>query len=503
MKTNWKLLIIFVIALILRLILVGLHKVIEEDGIIFATAAKNLILGNGLLDLELKAASNAITPFYSIFIGLGYLILKNAELSGRLISAIFGALLIVPVYLLAKEIYNKKIGLIAAFLTAIYPVLVFLSSIVYADSIYYFLVMFGAYFGWIALKRDNKWLFLVTGVFFALSYLTRIEGGGYLVIVFGFIVLFNKKDWKKILKYVGFVLIGFLIISLPYFVFIHNETGLWLTNAKSSLVFEFGKSNPDSDEHERNFFELVDEDSVRRDVYREKYESILKPIFRDPGGFLKNYFKNSFIENRELVVIFPLLLFLIMFFGIFKSEGLIKQSYLLLFVLYPLLLYPLFFILTRYLVCVIPIFIIWMSKGLEEINKISKKLGYFAFLLVVFVSLTGIVMSLSHEEFGLSKQASEYKEMGEWLKENGYEGKTIMSRKAWATYYSNSRQVYLPYAEFDEVERYGCLNNVDLVVIGERFIRTRPMLGHLLEMEDVIHVIEDPMKIVVFELDCK
>ncbi|MAG20221.1 hypothetical protein CL618_02195 [archaeon] len=496
---NWKLLIIFVIALVLRIILVGLHKVIEEDGIIFAEVGKNFILGNGFLDIEGRIVS-VITPFYSILIGFLYLILKNAELSGRVIAALFGSLLIFPVYLLGKEIYNKKVGLISAFLIAIYPVLIFLSSIVYADSLYYFLVMFGAYFGFIALKKENKWLFFLTGILFALSYLTRVEGGGYLVIILGFII--SKKNWKKILKYGLFLFLGFLIISLPYFVFVHGITGKWQTNAKSTLVFQFGKAETYSEEYERNLFELVSDDKIRRDVYMEQYESVLKPILENPLNFLKNYFKNLYIENNDLVKIFPLVLFLIMFFGIFKSENLFKQSYLAMFVLYPLLLYPVFFILTRYLVVMVPVFLIWLGKGLDEFGKISKKLGYFLILFVVLFSLTGIVMSISHEDYGVSKEAIEHKEMGEWLKGNGYGEKIVMGRKAWVAYYSDSKQVYLPYDNYNEIKKYGCLNDVDLVVLDERFIRTRPMLEEMLDMKDYLYKIEEPFRIIVFELNC-
>ena len=74
------------------------------------------------------------------------LLIKDGVLSSRLINAIFGSLLIIPVYLFTKRIFNRKEAYIAAILTAGYTILIYSSTLTYNDSLYSFLFLFGLYF---------------------------------------------------------------------------------------------------------------------------------------------------------------------------------------------------------------------------------------------------------------------------------------------------------------------------------------------------------------------
>jgi len=78
------------------------------------------------------------------------------------ITALFGALTIIPTYLLAKEAFNRKVGLMAAFLLATMPSAVERSVITNADhdSMALFFIVTAFYFFLRALKtmKDEKWV---------------------------------------------------------------------------------------------------------------------------------------------------------------------------------------------------------------------------------------------------------------------------------------------------------------------------------------------------------
>jgi dolichyl-diphosphooligosaccharide--protein glycosyltransferase len=67
-----------------------------------------------LLNMMAIGFSNLLTPFMNEVDAIG--------LSMQFIPALFGALLIIPVYYIGKIIFNKKAGLIAAFFIAIIPI---------------------------------------------------------------------------------------------------------------------------------------------------------------------------------------------------------------------------------------------------------------------------------------------------------------------------------------------------------------------------------------------
>src|SRR3989344_1944584 len=389
MKINWKLLIVFILALVIRLIFLGFHNVIEEDGVGLATIGKNIVSGNGYVGIE-GDVDLVYSPLYPLLVGLLSFIVRNLELAGRLISVLFGGLLVIPIYLIAKKVYNKKVALIAGLLTALYPVLVYLSDIVYAESLYFFVFFFGIYFALESLD-NKKWLnYVSTGLLFGVGYWIKPEIVIAVLIFFVFGLVKNKKE--VIVKSLVFLLISFL--------------GL----------------------------------------------------------------KDFRWENKFLFLLF----------------------------LYPLLFFPMFVVWVRYLSLIVPFLLIWMSKGIFEFGKYWKLIVS----ILVVVLLIGNVLALYNGEGDIRTEAIEHKEMGGWLKNNGYEGKVIMGRKAWVAYYSEGKQVYLPYANYDETKKYGCLNDVDLIVIDERFIKTRPMLKDLLNNDDYLYKIDEPKKILVFELKC-
>jgi len=67
-----------------------------------------------LMNMMAITMSQFLTPFMGEIDALG--------LSMQFIPALFGALLIFPVYFIGKELFNKKIGLLAAFLIVLIPV---------------------------------------------------------------------------------------------------------------------------------------------------------------------------------------------------------------------------------------------------------------------------------------------------------------------------------------------------------------------------------------------
>ena len=503
------LLILIVLALLIRIFIFQTQKVIETDGPYYAEIGKNLISGNGYIDIE-GNLNLLLTPLYPILIGLLSFIIKNLELSARLISIVFGSLLIIPVYLIAKKFYGKKIGYLGALFIALYPPLVYISTITYTDSLYLFLLFTSLYIGWLALTENKMKLYLVLGLMLGLTYLTRPEGVFY-VIFFSVLIILKfiktlKINIKKIFFSILLLLFGFLIISSPFILFLHNNTGKWSLSEKTDVVFEFREKELYSLEYEEaNFGLSEDGKSLKLSPYDTTVKkSMLSVILSDPNSVIKRYAKNIYIENSRIIPsLFPFIFIIIIAIGIFGSswdkENYKKELFLIILSLYPLLLYPLFWVEERYLLPITPIFIIWLAKGSMELSNWAKKtlnnlaikinnkiipILVVSLILIAFLIGNLIITSSLDKKYEKSDQAIEHKEAGLWLKENS-ENPIVMSRKPWVSFYSGGKFVLMPYADYKNIINYAKLKKAEYIVIDERYIPAlRPQLTFLINEEN-------------------
>ncbi len=130
----------------------------DHYGVLIMQSIMNIISGR-------KIIPGAYDPGYSIFLGFIYKIFGHNFYAAALIQSLLGALMVVVVYLITKGIFNKKIGLIAAILTAINQPLIMLAVVLTTEALYIPLLVFSIYFlikfsKNIDTKKENYWLFL-------------------------------------------------------------------------------------------------------------------------------------------------------------------------------------------------------------------------------------------------------------------------------------------------------------------------------------------------------
>jgi len=94
----------------------------------------------------------------------------------RLFSAIFGVLCVWAVYLVAKEFFDKKVGLWSAFVVAISPFAIQYSQEARMYSMLVFLILISAYFFLVGLRTQKRKYFAAWGIFMGLSMLTHYMG---------------------------------------------------------------------------------------------------------------------------------------------------------------------------------------------------------------------------------------------------------------------------------------------------------------------------------------
>jgi 4-amino-4-deoxy-L-arabinose transferase-like glycosyltransferase len=213
-----KFLIIILLSGFILRVIGAINQGVYGDDMHFAPHAINF-LKSGLLSVYDQSAPlwYAVTDvFYKIF-GIG-------QFGSRAAAVFFGTFMILLVYLIAKKFFNKKVALIAAFLTSFSPFII-RSAFTDMDVMAFFFILLSLYciLNW--LDKEKKYYILLAGLFFGIAQLTKIYTILFLPGFFAFILYWNAKnkkksfDGKKIKAYLLFLLI-FGIIFSP--VLIHN-----------------------------------------------------------------------------------------------------------------------------------------------------------------------------------------------------------------------------------------------------------------------------------------
>jgi 4-amino-4-deoxy-L-arabinose transferase-like glycosyltransferase len=200
------------IALAIRVLVAEFLPVIQPDGVVYLTVAKQFQTTGSPFD-------PLFHPLYPICIALAQPLVGDWEMSGRLVSAFFGALVILPAFALARGIVGRQAALLAAVFIAVHPRLVQNSASVLCEATYTFLLVSGVLAARRGLVSGPRALIPFGGLCLGLSYLVRPEGVLYLVglvLVALFMIVTGRDRAAAILPWVGATVLVFAVVVAPY-----------------------------------------------------------------------------------------------------------------------------------------------------------------------------------------------------------------------------------------------------------------------------------------------
>jgi 4-amino-4-deoxy-L-arabinose transferase-like glycosyltransferase len=452
------------------------------------------------------------TPVYPLLSGLFYLLTRNLELASDICYVLFGVLLAIPVYVLAKEMYQREVGYISVALLAIYPAVatapLFWGTL--TEPPYYFFVYTGLLMTLLAMRRERPWFYALAGVSFGLAYLTRPEAIAYVAVGGGVLVLVKlcEKKLSARVTLVGLSLyvVAFLLFFMPYAVYVYRETGSWMVSEKAGVTFVtcIGLSEGNTRAFDSATWGL---DSTGLEVFffsRESYDVSMFDVIRThPSEFAQLLVRNvrRFIGSLLSTRLFSFYLLPLIGLAFFKAawnKARVKGELLLLSSLTPVAVFLLFFIQDRYIATLLPTLTIWLASGAYELgvwlrgttaNLLEgRKLRRFwqsallaipAIALLLFFAVLQPRVIQQYTNIGSFRP--EHKTIGLWLRDNISSDSVVMSRYPAIAFYARTRWEPTPNAEYGEVLDYARYNAVDYFVLDESETRDlRPQLAFLL-----------------------
>jgi 4-amino-4-deoxy-L-arabinose transferase-like glycosyltransferase len=450
-------------------------------------------------------------PFFPLITGAIYLAVGDLEKSSDIAYALFGGLMLLPIFVLARRIYGYPMAYLAAILLAIYPVFTVVGLYwgTMLEPLYIFL-LFGALVTWlIGMEERRPGMMAVAGMMFAMGFLTRPEP----VVHFGifFLVLlfwrFRNPVGKGIkLRLCASFAGAFLLTAAPYLVYMHAQTGHWTLSGKGALTWEQGSFILKDD---RVGFDWVYTrlDSSGQQVYAKSPErqewSLIGTILSDPKAFFARTYESARILGHSALTnsfVIPLLLPFVVISLSHKVWDRRRLGYELFlasaFLIQAAVVLPFANLLLRYLVPVIPVFLIWTANGAlaagvwlrdsaetcwgralrPALSACLLCLPAAAVVAQIIRVMPGVAESqIAHEKFG-DKFAAQ------WLKKNSSPDAIVLADDSNVTVYGERRRIYSPHCDLTHLMSYARYHKADYLLTSDTMLlKIRRELSIILE----------------------
>jgi len=533
------LLLIWGLALLIRGILVQPERVVWGDEPFYLWLGRNWATGQGYQFVGHSDVHHG--PLFPMLAGLIDRLVGSLEVASDIIYVLFGSLLVWPVYGMAREVYDRRIGLAAALMAAVWPG--FSVAVLHwgtlTEPMYMTFVCAGLYYGLVALRgrwdcigcRGQRlaagapwWTYGLAGLSIGLAYLTRPEAFIYAGIVGLALVVPNAllgqlkraTFWRDLTVFVA----GFGLCFIPYAIYVHAQTGAWMVSEKVGVAYltGIGLAHGDTAAFDRSTWGL---DSTGLETFffsSESYTiSMVELILGDVELFLRILYLNSMRFARVLIdwTLMPALMLPLLILGLFdrgwSRERTLKEIYLAL-TWVPVLSFILFFIQARYLVPALPVAVIWVARGslklgdwllgtLAEVRAPVTEEGASAAARPVAQPWRGVlewlpvalVVLLLAAAYPRVHQAvtrvgsvrAEHRTMGEALRGLSEPGEVVMCRYPAIAFHAERDWMPTPNASWSDVLRYARHKSVDYFVIDQRELLYRPQFQPLMSAQDV------------------
>ncbi|MBE0429208.1 MAG: glycosyltransferase family 39 protein [Thermoleophilia bacterium] len=506
----WILVLLVLFSLVIRVAVVLTRQMIAGDETVYARMAENLARGNGPLDM-LGSPSTVFFLLLPIMIaGLSFII-DDIVVSGYAVAILFGSLLPVPTYLLGRDLAGERAGFMAAALVAAAPLTVQYSSRIYTEGVYAFFMLMAAWLVWRLLKQGRAADGAAAGLLVGLAYLANPAAVFYAVafpVLLLAAALRSRLGILKMARGAALLLLVFFLLGLPYVLYLHGELGKWTYSGKtgySNIAAAREGQRLATPEVEKETMALTGDG--RSIVDMERLEESQDPVsfyLENPATGLKIFLGQIRIfYQEEFPKVMPLWLLPLLGLGLFSSgwdrnrAGAIGYTLLL---AAPVLLIFMIDHRARFFVPFVPLGMIWVAQGWQRMEawgretaalsiggRAGERLGHrIPAFLAAAVLLPTLILTLALA--ASESYSTEYREAGEWIKDNAGRDLRIMDREFSAAYYAGGTVVLIPYADYDRTTAYARFNEVDYLVIGRQALTAgRPELIRLLEEDEGSH----------------
>jgi 4-amino-4-deoxy-L-arabinose transferase-like glycosyltransferase len=223
------------LALAVRVVQASFPRVVGADSPQFLlTAMDGLQAGDWTGGLR-----TGVHPGYPAVIALFGTIAGSLEAGAYAASALFGAMVTVPLFVIARDMVGRRAAAVAALLLACLPYYIVEHSEVMSEALFHFLYATGVALAWFGATRASPTYYALCGFVGGLAYLTRPEGvylaaaqAGLTAMV---VVASPPRPWRIVAFSLGALAIWIAVAS-PVLLWYRSQLGRWAITSRMSVA---------------------------------------------------------------------------------------------------------------------------------------------------------------------------------------------------------------------------------------------------------------------------
>jgi 4-amino-4-deoxy-L-arabinose transferase-like glycosyltransferase len=374
-RRDWLLLAVIVaLAAGVRLATTTLPRVVWGDEPFYLWMGQSLLAGQGYNAFGYSGVH--FPPLFSLTAAALAPLVGGLLNASNLIHVLAGALLVVPLFLLARALYSQPAAWITGLVVALYPALTngVLAWGTMTEPLYLLWVGVAIYALYLALEEGRRRDYLLLGVALGLAYLTRTEALVFAVAALGLLLVGRLMRRDRLAPLLGRLALTaglFLLLASPYLVYTRSVTGHWSLTGAAGMAYTSmtGLAERDPADFDRATWAL---DRASGEVYlfapSSEAQPLAETLLGDPSGLLRRL-RGGLVDTAELLfslALVPWALASLAFLGLFAQpwppRRLRGELALLASLAAPASYIP-FFVVQRYLAGMLLPAMVWIGAG--------------------------------------------------------------------------------------------------------------------------------------------
>jgi 4-amino-4-deoxy-L-arabinose transferase-like glycosyltransferase len=385
-RTSLLLLLIVLSALFIRVFCaVRFAGEMDAEGTEYARIAQDLLAGRGYVGFATPGTQLFFPPLFPFLIAGVTWIVGDAGVAGHVVSILFGTLLIVPVYLIARRMFGEHTALAAATLTAFHPYLIMFSVSVFCELTFLTLLLSATYLAMHSASNPTGRALAAAGALYGASYLVRAESLIYMLVGLGCVLLARLLLARDRLRSIAgralLMPLLFFVVAGPYVGWLSMQAGQLRLEGKSPLNVSIELRMATGLSANQAAFS-VDENLTEEGVFYQSNVNTIGSYHLSLSGLamlIKGRTK-TVLENAAIAVagwLSPALLALVVL-GLFSrpwspSLALDQLHLLVLLALSLVATYFIYFAALRFYLPILVVFSIWACAGKDGLKSWAQR----------------------------------------------------------------------------------------------------------------------------------
>jgi len=437
-------------------------------------------------------------PFFPVLLVVSSLFVGSVQGAAHVVALVAGVLLVPIAFVLTRFIYGARVALAIAALIALDPVLIELSSTALSETVYLPLMLAGLYLTLRTLDAGSAATTVWCGTMFGFAYLTRPEALLFPFVLFvGLLVtaLRNPARAKWAAVRCACLVAPILVLGVPWVAYLSLHTASLRLDGKGIMNYTIGERRNSGMSHAESTLGVGPD--LSEDGPQLSPNHFIATAHSSPSlPEVVNYWVQSARRNKATLfdsLLSPLfgsvlgiaLTALGLFGRPWDQRRAVREAMLLSIVLAQIfLLLGLHVVQFRYVLPLMIVTLLWVSKGIDEVARWGLGTARRALPLLhappqwIDVSIRSVLIGvllllmLWDLRWGSPWRDQEptiasLKEVGTWLDHHRPGPKRVMTTRPQVPYYSRGTLLLMPYAEGSRALLYIHQKRPDFIVLFE------------------------------------